>query len=40
MFLDDLISKCCELEGKGVARGTAALVTKALGFQDDLIKGT
>lgn len=25
MFLDDLISKCRELEGEGVARGTAAL---------------
>lgn len=35
--LDNLISRCCETEGEVTARGT---VTKALGFQDGLIKET
>lgn len=41
MFPDDLISKCRELEGEAGGEGhCCSVITKALGFQDDLIKGT
>lgn len=40
MRLDDLISKCRELEGEGVVRALLLCGDQALGFQDDLIKGT
>lgn len=35
---DDLISKCCALDGGEVAKGTAAVITQTLGFQDGLIQ--